>query len=210
MNYELIEGVTPEKIERAQMMALYFFSVGLGTSMSGVLAGYYDMATPFHGIEINMWHLAYDRFYTDRVEFAYYEGGHMMYRDPEARHVFAREPAAVLLMEGRNLRCDVALVKGVTGRLRLRVRFKPTFDFARRDSSFSISSRGVVAASGSESLTLCSDRSFKIRDGLAAAEKGKAARRRLETAVRHEHDLVAALRDPESRAASRRYLRTRS
>lgn len=27
---------------RAQMMALYFFSVGLGTSMSGVLAGYYD------------------------------------------------------------------------------------------------------------------------------------------------------------------------
>jgi POT family proton-dependent oligopeptide transporter len=29
---------------RAQMMALYFFSVGLGTSMSGVLAGYYDAA----------------------------------------------------------------------------------------------------------------------------------------------------------------------
>ncbi|MGQ0481797.1 MAG: peptide MFS transporter [Pseudonocardia sp.] len=27
---------------RAQMMALYFFSVGLGTSMSGVLAGFYD------------------------------------------------------------------------------------------------------------------------------------------------------------------------
>ena len=30
---------------RAQMMALYFFSVGLGTSMSGVLAKYYDPAT---------------------------------------------------------------------------------------------------------------------------------------------------------------------
>jgi POT family proton-dependent oligopeptide transporter len=29
---------------RAQMMALYFFSVGLGTSMSGVLARYYDPA----------------------------------------------------------------------------------------------------------------------------------------------------------------------
>ncbi|MGD9621999.1 MAG: peptide MFS transporter [Mycolicibacterium sp.] len=27
---------------RAQMMALYFFSVGLGTAMSGVLAGFYD------------------------------------------------------------------------------------------------------------------------------------------------------------------------
>ncbi|MGY4650925.1 peptide MFS transporter [Mycobacterium sp. URHB0021] len=32
---------------RAQMMALYFFSVGLGTSMSGLLAGYYDPAHEF-------------------------------------------------------------------------------------------------------------------------------------------------------------------
>jgi POT family proton-dependent oligopeptide transporter len=32
---------------RAQMMALYFFSVGLGTSMSGVLAGYYDPSNEF-------------------------------------------------------------------------------------------------------------------------------------------------------------------
>ena len=29
------------------MMALYFFSVGLGTSMSGVLARYYDSAHEF-------------------------------------------------------------------------------------------------------------------------------------------------------------------
>ncbi len=29
------------------MMALYFFSVGLGTSMSGVLARYYDPAREF-------------------------------------------------------------------------------------------------------------------------------------------------------------------
>ncbi len=32
---------------RAQMIALYFFSVGLGTSMSGVLARYYDSANEF-------------------------------------------------------------------------------------------------------------------------------------------------------------------
>ncbi|MDO3399296.1 oligopeptide:H+ symporter [Mycolicibacterium neoaurum] len=32
---------------RAQMMALYFFSVGLGTAMSGVLSGYYDPAGEF-------------------------------------------------------------------------------------------------------------------------------------------------------------------
>ena len=32
---------------RAQMMALYFFSVGVGTSMSGVLSGFYDSAHEF-------------------------------------------------------------------------------------------------------------------------------------------------------------------
>lgn len=32
---------------RAQMMALYFFSVGIGTAMSGVLAGYYDPSREF-------------------------------------------------------------------------------------------------------------------------------------------------------------------
>jgi POT family proton-dependent oligopeptide transporter len=32
---------------RAQMMALYFFSVGIGTSMSGVLSGYYDPSNEF-------------------------------------------------------------------------------------------------------------------------------------------------------------------
>jgi POT family proton-dependent oligopeptide transporter len=32
---------------RAQMMALYFFSVGLGTAMSGVLARYYDQSHEF-------------------------------------------------------------------------------------------------------------------------------------------------------------------
>jgi POT family proton-dependent oligopeptide transporter len=32
---------------RAQMMALYFFSVGLGTAMSGVLAQHYDPAREF-------------------------------------------------------------------------------------------------------------------------------------------------------------------
>ena len=38
---------------RAQMMALYF-SVGIGTSMSGVLSGYYDPAREFrhHGKQI--------------------------------------------------------------------------------------------------------------------------------------------------------------
>jgi POT family proton-dependent oligopeptide transporter len=38
--------LAPE-VFRAQMMALYFFSVGLGTSMSGVLARYYDHGHEF-------------------------------------------------------------------------------------------------------------------------------------------------------------------
>ncbi|WP_006243544.1 peptide MFS transporter [Mycolicibacterium tusciae] len=38
--------LAPE-VFRAQMMALYFFSVGIGTSMSGVLSGYYDPAREF-------------------------------------------------------------------------------------------------------------------------------------------------------------------
>jgi len=32
---------------RAQMMALYFFSVGIGTSMSGTLARFYDAVHEF-------------------------------------------------------------------------------------------------------------------------------------------------------------------
>ena len=54
-----------------------------------VAAGYYDMATPFHGIEMNMWHLAYDPSYTQRFAFTYYEGGHMMYIRPSAHKKLA-------------------------------------------------------------------------------------------------------------------------
>ncbi len=42
-------------------------------------AGYYDMATPFAGAEYTFRHLGFDKTYTDRVKFAYYESGHMAY-----------------------------------------------------------------------------------------------------------------------------------
>jgi len=48
------------------------------------LAGYYDMATPFAGAEFNASHLGYDKTFSERVAFAYYEGGHMMYIRPSA------------------------------------------------------------------------------------------------------------------------------
>lgn len=48
------------------------------------VAGYYDLATPFGGLEYNLWHLGYDRAITTRIALTYYEGGHMMYIRPSA------------------------------------------------------------------------------------------------------------------------------
>ncbi|MDQ2889113.1 MAG: peptidase S10 [Gemmatimonadota bacterium] len=42
-------------------------------------AGYYDTATPFANAEYTFNHLGFDKTYSDRVEFKYYESGHMAY-----------------------------------------------------------------------------------------------------------------------------------
>jgi carboxypeptidase C (cathepsin A) len=42
-------------------------------------AGYYDMATPFANAEYTFRHLGYDETYKDRIDFKYYESGHMAY-----------------------------------------------------------------------------------------------------------------------------------
>jgi carboxypeptidase C (cathepsin A) len=42
-------------------------------------AGYYDTATPFANAEYSFTHLGFDQTYRDRVEFKYYESGHMAY-----------------------------------------------------------------------------------------------------------------------------------
>jgi carboxypeptidase C (cathepsin A) len=42
-------------------------------------AGYYDTATPFANAEYSFTHLGFDKTYSDRVEFKYYESGHMAY-----------------------------------------------------------------------------------------------------------------------------------
>jgi carboxypeptidase C (cathepsin A) len=42
-------------------------------------AGYYDMATPFGNAEYTFRHLGFDKTYSDRVQFDYYESGHMAY-----------------------------------------------------------------------------------------------------------------------------------
>jgi carboxypeptidase C (cathepsin A) len=49
-----------------------------------VAQGYYDMATVMGGMEYNFAHLGYDRTFTERVSFGYYEAGHMIYIRPSA------------------------------------------------------------------------------------------------------------------------------
>jgi GH15 family glucan-1,4-alpha-glucosidase len=61
------------------------------------------------------------------------------------------------------------LIEGIRGSLQLRVRFNPTFDFARGDTRLTVEPGALVAVSGSEILALCSKLHFEIQDGLAEA-----------------------------------------
>jgi carboxypeptidase C (cathepsin A) len=51
-----------------------------------VICGYYDVATPFNGIEHTVAHMHLDPSLRKNVSFAYYEAGHMMYIDDRERH----------------------------------------------------------------------------------------------------------------------------
>jgi carboxypeptidase C (cathepsin A) len=50
-----------------------------------VACGYYDLATPFDGIEQTASHMSLDPSIRKNIGFAYYEAGHMMYIDRKAR-----------------------------------------------------------------------------------------------------------------------------
>jgi carboxypeptidase C (cathepsin A) len=65
-------------------------------------AGYYDMATPFANAEYTFRHLGFDQTYRDRVEFKYYESGHMAYLN---------QPSA------KQLKADIAAFIGATKQL---------------------------------------------------------------------------------------------
>ena len=54
-------------------------------------AGYYDLATPFANAEYTLNHLGYDQTYSDRVEFKYYESGHMAYLNQESAKQLQRD-----------------------------------------------------------------------------------------------------------------------
>src|SRR6266567_59210 len=50
-----------------------------------VVCGYYDLATPFNGIEHTVSHMNLEPPVRKNVSFTYYEAGHMMYIDRKAR-----------------------------------------------------------------------------------------------------------------------------
>ena len=51
-----------------------------------VVAGYYDVATPFNGIEQTVSHMHLEPAVRKNVSFAYYDAGHMMYIDEKEHH----------------------------------------------------------------------------------------------------------------------------
>lgn len=56
-----------------------------------VVAGYYDVATPFNGIEHTISHLGFEPAIRKNVSFAYYEAGHMMYIEKNSREKLHRD-----------------------------------------------------------------------------------------------------------------------
>ena len=49
-----------------------------------MLCGYYDLATPFNGIEHTVDHMGLEPSVRKNISFAYYEAGHMVYIDQKA------------------------------------------------------------------------------------------------------------------------------
>jgi carboxypeptidase C (cathepsin A) len=61
-----------------------------------VICGYYDVATPFDGIEQTVAHMSLEPSIRKNVTFAYYEGGHMMYIDKKAREKLHKDVDAFI------------------------------------------------------------------------------------------------------------------
>ena len=61
-----------------------------------VLCGYYDVATPFNGIEHTVSHMNLEPSIRKNVSFAYYEAGHMMYIEKKSREKLHRDVASFI------------------------------------------------------------------------------------------------------------------
>jgi carboxypeptidase C (cathepsin A) len=58
-----------------------------------VICGYYDVATPFNGIEHTFSHMSLEPSIRKNVSFTYYEAGHMMYIEKKSREKLHRDVA---------------------------------------------------------------------------------------------------------------------
>ncbi|HUK18182.1 MAG TPA: hypothetical protein VLW65_17270 [Bryobacteraceae bacterium] len=67
-----------------------------GTLKVLVICGYFDVATPFNGIETTVAHMSLEPSVRKNVSFAYYEGGHMMYIDKKAREKLHKDVDAFI------------------------------------------------------------------------------------------------------------------
>ena len=67
-----------------------------GTLKVLVLCGYYDLATPFNGIEQTVSHMGLEPAVRKNISFTYYEAGHMMYIDKKAREKLHKDVDAFI------------------------------------------------------------------------------------------------------------------
>ena len=61
-----------------------------------VLCGYYDLATPFNGVEETVSHMQLEPPFRKNVSFEYYESGHMVYIDQKAHDKLHRDVDAFI------------------------------------------------------------------------------------------------------------------
>ena len=61
-----------------------------------VICGYYDVATPFNGIEHTLSHMSLEPAIRKNVSFTYYEAGHMMYIEKKSREKLHKDMTAFI------------------------------------------------------------------------------------------------------------------
>ena len=67
-----------------------------------VICGYYDVATPFNGIEHTVTHMNLEPQIRKNISFTYYEAGHMMYIEKKSREKLRKDVAAFINGAARN------------------------------------------------------------------------------------------------------------
>jgi carboxypeptidase C (cathepsin A) len=66
-----------------------------------IFNGYYDLATPFYGVEYTINHLGLTKAIRANITMKYFEAGHMMYTHPASLAAFKKDVAAFVTGGGR-------------------------------------------------------------------------------------------------------------